>query len=292
MKHSQVPVYNVSTQVRASRCLRLFFPSCKLLVKYGAGVQPGTASAPDTILFSARWSPVIRTRGKGWCGMLTAPDPGISASSGEALPIISGLVFRFLTAIDIEDFSRRPAVDQAKLHDDLEYAMSEAAASTGLDRKVWYRELRGDGELAVLPADTNGLSLVADYPRRLASVFAEINRAADHRPRLRARMAIHHGTVYPSRFGPVSSGPTTVSRLVDAQVLRHVLRDQIDLDIALIVSAAVYNEIVQSRFGELDPAMFRRARTRIKGNSYIGYLYSANLCDSRSRPGRPAITAA
>ena len=149
-----------------------------------------------------------------------------------------------------------------------------------------------DGELAVLPVDTNGLALVADYPRRLASVLAEINRAADHRSRLRARMAIHHGTVYPGPFGPVGSGPTTVSRLVDAHVLRQVLRHQVDLDIALIVSAAVYNEIVQSRFGELDPEMFRRARTRTKGNSCVGYLYSTNLCDSRSTPGRPAVTAA
>lgn len=208
------------------------------------------------------------------------------------LPAISGLAFRFLAAVDIEGFSQRPVAEQAALHDDLEHAISEAAAATGLDRRVWYREPRGDGELAVLPVETNGLSLVADYPRRLASVLADINRPVEHRSRLRVRMAIHHGTVYPGRFGPVGTGPTTVCRLVDARVLRQMLRDRTDLDIALIISAAVYNEIVQTRLGELVPEMFRRARTTIKGNSCVGYLYSTDLCDVRPSPNRPATTAA
>jgi hypothetical protein len=88
-------------------------------------------------------------------------------------------------------------------------------------------------------------------------------------------MAIHHGTVYPGRLGPVGKGPITVSRLVDAQVLRQALRQRTDIDIALIVSAAVYSEIVQSQFNELDPSVFRRTSVKAKGNSFIGYLYHA-----------------
>jgi hypothetical protein len=155
--------------------------------------------------------------------------------------------------------------------------MSEAAASAGLDRELWYRQPGGDGELAVLPADTNGLSLVADYPRNLASIFAKINSSVDEGSRLRARMAIHHGTVYPGQFGPVSSGPITVSCLVDSRVLRLMLKQRTDIDIALIVSDTVYNEVVQSRFHGLDPKMFRRARIKIKEIRYVGYLYLADL---------------
>ena len=146
--------------------------------------------------------------------MLAAPDSGTPEESAEASQVISSLAFRFLVAIDIESFSQRSAAEQARIQDDLERAMSEAAASVGLDRKTWYRQPRGDGELAVLPADANGLSLVADYPRSLASVLAEINRSADSDSRLRVRMAIHHGTVYPGKFGPVGKGPITVSRLL------------------------------------------------------------------------------
>ena len=61
------------------------------------------------------------------------------------------LAFRFLVAIDVEGFSHRYAAEQATIQDDLENAMAEAAASAGLDRGRWYRQPRGDGELAVLP---------------------------------------------------------------------------------------------------------------------------------------------
>ena len=207
--------------------------------------------------------------------MLTAPGSGTPEESTAASQVISGLAFRFLVAIDIEGFSQHSAAQQAKFQDDLESAMADAAASAGLDRPFWYRQPRGDGELAVLPADASGLSLVADYPRSFASALAEINHSTGPDSRLRVRMAIHHGTVYPGRFGPIGKGPITVSRLVEAQVLRQVLRQRTDIDIALIVSDAVYSEIVQSQFNELDPSVFRRTSIKVKGNSFIGYLYHA-----------------
>lgn len=154
--------------------------------------------------------------------------------------------------------------------------MAKAAATAGLDRRSWYRQPRGDGELAVLPADVNGLSLVADYPRSFAFALGETNRSAEPGSRLRVRMAIHHGTVYPGRFGPIGKGPITVSLLVDAQVLRRALRERLDVDLALIVSDAVYSDIVQSQFHELNPKLFYRTNVRTKGDSFIGYLYRAS----------------
>jgi class 3 adenylate cyclase len=209
--------------------------------------------------------------------VLIVPDSDNPAATAEASYVISTLAFRFLLAIDIEDFSRLSVADQARSHDHLEYAMSEAAVSAALDRKLWYRQPRGDGELAVLHADADGLSLVADYPRSLASALAEVNRSPDRCSRLRVRVAIHHGTVYPGRFGPVGGGPITVSRLVDAPVLRKMLKQRPDLDIALIVSAAVYDEVVQTRFHELDPKMFHRTNITIKRIRYVGYLYFTDL---------------
>jgi len=216
--------------------------------------------------------------------VLTVPDSDIPAATAEASYVTSTLAFRFLVAIDIEDFSKLSVAEQARSHDDLEYAMSKAAASAALDRKLWYRQPRGDGELAVLHADADGPSLVADYPRSLASELAEINRSPNRCSRLRVRVAIHHGTVYPGQFGPVGSGPITVSRLVDAPVLRKMLKQRPDLDIALIVSAAVYNEVVQTLFHELDPKMFHRTNITIKQIRYVGYLHFTDL-GFRDGPG-------
>ena len=86
-------------------------------------------------------------------------------------------------------------------------------------------------------------------------------------------MAIHHGAVFPGGpFGPVGTALIVVSRLVDAQVLRQELSQQHDVDVALAVSATVYDEIVQSQFRDLNPDMFCRIVISAKGSRFVGYL--------------------
>lgn len=181
--------------------------------------------------------------------------------------------FRFLVAVDVEGFSQRHAAAQARAQDELESVMMQAAASVGLGRGRWYRQPRGDGELAVLPQGASGLLLVADYPRGLAARISDLNHAADNGSRLRVRLAIHHGAVLPGRFGPVGAAPVVTSRLVDAEPVRRQLRQRADLDVALIVSATVYEEVVQSRLHGLNPEVFDRIIVRAKGKSYAGYLH-------------------
>jgi class 3 adenylate cyclase len=195
--------------------------------------------------------------------------PAAGAVNGQDL---RGLEFRFLVTIDAEGFSRRPAVEQARVQDGLERAMSRAAADAGLHRERWYRQSRGDGEFAVLPEGTDGLSLVADYPDRLASALVAVNDERKSEPRLRVRMAIHHGAVASGPLGPVGTAPVVIARLVDAEPVRRLLSQRSDLDIALIVSDTVYNEVIQSRLHDLDPETFRRVIVRAKGNTYAGYL--------------------
>jgi hypothetical protein len=192
------------------------------------------------------------------------------------MPLPDSLAFRFLVAVDVAGFSQRHAAEQAKAQDDLEMAMAQAAASAGIGRERWYRQPTGDGELAVLPPGVDSLSLLADYPRALADSVADINRA-NRSARLRLRLAIHHGAVAPGRFGPVGTSLVAISRLVDAEVVRQQLRQRSDLDIALIVSATVYDEVIQSRLHDLDPEAFRRVLVRAKNISYIGYLCQSDL---------------
>src|ERR1700722_3227647 len=100
---------------------------------------------------------------------------GISSGGMERAQDFGGLAFRFLVAIDVEGFSHLHAAEQARVQDYLERTMRQAAVKAGLDRERWYRQPRGDGELAVLPEGVNGLSLVADYPRKLASSVGAVN---------------------------------------------------------------------------------------------------------------------
>ncbi|GEM_PF-1077575 len=214
--------------------------------------------------------------GKGFtegCDVMTRLGSAIPARRTKHAQDFGSLALRFLVAIDVEGFSQLHAAEQARVQDDLEHAMTKAAANAGLDRERWYRQPRGDGELAVLPDGVDGLSLVADYPRKLASTVAAVNHARKGGPRLRVRMAIHHGAVAPGRLGPVGAAPVVISRLVDSETVRQQLRQRSDLDIALIVSATVYNEVIQSRLQGLSPEAFRRTVIRAKGVTYLGYLY-------------------
>jgi hypothetical protein len=206
---------------------------------------------------------------------MTKPGGGVPAAGRRHAHDVKRLEFRFLVAIDVEGFSRRSAAEQALAQDDLERAVTQAAQEAGLDRQRWYRQPRGDGELAVLPEGADVLSLVSDYPRRLAATIAAVNQDGDRRPRLRVRMAIHHGAVSPGRFGygPVGLAPIVISRLVDAEIVRQQLRQHSNLDIALIVSATVYDEVIQSRLQGLHPEAFHRRIVRVKGDSYVGYVY-------------------
>jgi hypothetical protein len=203
-------------------------------------------------------------------------DPDILARRKMYTPGLESLAFRFLVAVDVAGFSQRHAAEQARAQDDLEMAITQAAASAGLQRERWYRQPSGDGELAVLPQGVDGLSLVAVYPRELAASVANINRA-NRTPRLRLRLAIHHGAVVPGCFGPVGTALVAISRLVDAEVTRQQLRQRNGLDVALIVSATVYDEVIQSRLHNLDPEPFRRVLIRAKGIPYVGYLYQSNV---------------
>lgn len=217
---------------------------------------------------------------------MLASNPDAHGYARSATCDHTALAFRFLVAVDVEGFSRRPAAEQAKAQDNLEYAMSVAAKWANLDRPSWYRQPRGDGELAVLPQDVNGLTLVADFPRCLANALSEVNRSADRESRLRVRLAIHHGAIFPGLFGPVGTAPVIVSRLVDAQLLRQTLSQHGDVDVALMVSATVYDEVISSQFHDLNPEMFCRATFNVKGSRIVGYL--AQRCPGSPDPGTPA----
>ena len=210
---------------------------------------------------------------------MARPGPGalisVKAEAEQAGPL--AFPFRFLVAIDMEGFSQLHAAAQAKIQDELESVMTQAAASAGLGRRRWHRQPRGDGELAVLPQGVSGLSLVADYPRKLAARISDLNHAADNGSRLRVRLAIHHGAVLAGRFGPVGTAPIVTSRLVDAEPVRRQLRQRSDLDVALIVSSTVYEEVVQSQLHGLNPKVFDRIVVRVKGISYAGYLHQGIL---------------
>ena len=129
------------------------------------------------------------------------------------------LVYRLLVGVDIEGYSGRDALDQLLVQRDLSRTLDTAAERAGVARDRWTQQVRGDGELSVLP-DDEVAPIVGDFTRELARTLNELNRSQPSRPRLRVRVAIHHGTLSEGPFGPAGEAPIVVSRLLDANPLR------------------------------------------------------------------------
>ena len=199
------------------------------------------------------------------------------------------LIYRLLLAVDVEKYSTRDARGQLRAQTDLRNILSLAAQNVGLDRSLWYEQVSGDGELAVLPEDVDVSLVVGDFTRQLETVLGEFNRARSGGRRLRLRVALHHGTLTPGPFGPAGDAPIVVSRLLNAKPLRRVLADQQHRDVALIVSQTLYQDVVRTGFCSLDPQDFQAVRVNAKGVLYHGFVQRRVVEEEIAQPVLRAI---
>ncbi|MFC4909992.1 hypothetical protein [Actinomadura gamaensis] len=202
-----------------------------------------------------------------------SPRPGGVTKPGEH---DSRLQYRYLLGVDVAGYSRLSALDQARTQRDLDWAISLAAERTGMDREAWLRQVAGDGELAVLPAGTDGLRLVVSFPRELGRALDRVNRTRLNGQRIRVRLTLHHGTLMAGPFGPVGQAPIVVARLLEAQQLRDALAAD-GTDLVLMVSESIYVDVVQTRLEGLDPDRFEPITVEAKELTYRGYLYRGLL---------------
>lgn len=217
----------------------------------------------------------------------------IPAPPDESEPSVR-LLFRLLLAVDIQGYSARSPRMQLQAQLDLLEALETAAKEAGLDRGTWLQQVSGDGELAVLPVDADIVTVIGVFAPALERVLAEMNRRDARDPRLRVRLAFHHGAVImgrPVSLGPAGDAPVVVSRLLDARPLRRYLTVRPRRNVALIVSAQVYREVVCSGFCALVPAHFRSIRTTIKGIPYHGYIYDPDREGGKRNDGENALLA-
>jgi hypothetical protein len=184
------------------------------------------------------------------------------------------LVYGLVLAVDIESFSRLDTLDQSLVQSRLNWVLDIAAGKASLDRDRWHRQLRGDGELAVLPAGSDVARIVADFTDHLAAALADARDSEPGEPPLRLRMAMHYGTLTNGHFGPVGHAPIVACRLLDAFAVRRTLRLASASDLVLVVSDRLYRDVVETRFHGLAPSQFRRMRVSVNGTTYVGYICS------------------
>jgi hypothetical protein len=124
--------------------------------------------------------------------------------------------------------------------------------------------------------DADIVTVIGVFAPALERALADLNRREARHPRLRVRLAFHHGALimgWPASLGPAGDAPVVVSRLLDARPLRRYLTCREERNVALIVSDQVFREVVCSGFCALPPQHFQSIRTTMKGVVYQGYIY-------------------
>lgn len=198
---------------------------------------------------------------------------------------------RLCLAVDMERYSSNPGgEEQARAQAALAKILDAGAADSDVDRMLWTRQPAGDGELALLPPGIDEPEFVARFVRGVKSALYRHNHA--EQPRVRLRLALDAGLVWPAAQGYAGTVVVDVSRLCDARPVRDRLRDDPDHDLVLVVSSCLYRDIQGYRYHDLPPESF--TMTRIdnpeKGFSAVAWIHTG--ADGRPAGAASAASAA
>lgn len=181
-----------------------------------------------------------------------------------------------VVSFDVKGFSARTTRQQERLKLDLDQILTAAAGAVGLDRDEWIRLPAGDGELAILPASVNLLLLVRRFTGELDTLLTDHNEEHSEQSRIRLRVAMHIGPVTSDvGFGPGGQALIDVSRLLDSRPVRRALTQARAANLALIVSDAVFRQVVVTELDGIRPAQFGKVRVDLpeKNFSQDAYIY-------------------
>jgi hypothetical protein len=191
----------------------------------------------------------------------------------------------------MERYSPRDNVRQYRAQQLFRDVMDEAVASIGLDRRSWTTQQNGDGELAILPAGTSELTIVADFVPALDRVLREHNRSLLPDAKVRLRVAIHQGLVHlTGANGFPGEAVVEVCRLLDAEPLRRALAAFPHASVALIVSRNIFHDVVRHGYRGLRPERFAQVHVRVKQQAMDAWISvpeeDANTVEWERRPKR------
>jgi hypothetical protein len=165
----------------------------------------------------------------------------------------------------MERYSPRNNLGQYRAQQLFRDVMNEAVTGIGLDRRSWTTQQSGDGELAILPADTSEPTIVADLVPALDRILRELNSRLLPEAKVRLRVAIHQGLVHMTGAnGYPSEAIVEACRLLDADVLRQALTAFPRASVALIVSRSIFHDVVRHGYRGLRPERFAQVTVQVK----------------------------
>lgn len=153
---------------------------------------------------------------------------------------------RLCVAVDVEGYGRRDLAGQLRAQHRLVQVLDAVGDAVGLHRSCWDRQEQGDGELALLPSGTVAAQVLPGLVSTLADLLDDLNLDLVEAARLRLRLALHEGEVYPGSNGYAGDAAVTVCRIRDSDRLRTVLRESPTANVAVAVSEPLYLQIADA----------------------------------------------
>ncbi|RSN67896.1 hypothetical protein DMH08_12500 [Actinomadura sp. WAC 06369] len=166
---------------------------------------------------------------------------------------------------DITGFGspRRTDADRRVVVEAMYERLDAAFAASGIDFSRLYQEDRGDGALIVVPPTIPTERVVDPMLAHLAASLRRHNRCAADATRLRLRAALHVGPVQRGDRGVSGIAIITARRLVDAPAVKRRAAET-GADLAFVASDFVYDSVIRSGPGLVDPGRYARVRVRVK----------------------------
>ncbi|MBO4208374.1 hypothetical protein [Micromonospora echinofusca] len=181
---------------------------------------------------------------------------------------------RLLISVDMERYSRRSNTQQYEAQRAFQELLREAAGAVGLDRLSWKTQQSGDGELTILPADTQEPRVIGRFVPELNRRLRAYNSSRVAAAQVRLRVALHQGLVHlDGENGFPGNAVTYVSRLCDAQPLKDALAAFPDAGVALIVSSDIYRDVVTEYPEELRPERFQQIEVHHREKDFREYAW-------------------
>ncbi|MFI0368577.1 cyclic nucleotide-binding domain-containing protein [Actinomadura sp. 1N219] len=174
---------------------------------------------------------------------------------------------------DITGFSSPTRTDADRRHvlDAMYRLLDESFTASGLCLADFYQEDRGDGALIVVPPTTPTEAVVDPMLAHLAVALRRHNRRAADAARMQLRAALHVGPVQRGPKGVSGISIITARRMVDAPAVKKRVADT-GADLAFVTSDFVFETVITSAPGFVDPGRYARVRVRVKETSQSAWL--------------------
>lgn len=176
-------------------------------------------------------------------------------------------VHRMILAVDVEGYTQRTNPERVVVRETLYRALTDAFAEADVDGPL---QDRGDGVLALLPADAPKLRLADQLPGLLLRALAEHNLGREDR--LRLRVAFHAGEVVATSRGYVGSALDEIVQLLGSPQLRAA-QQLADTDLTVGLTDSFYREVVQTGSHGAHPPGYRRVVIDFDGHTSPAWIY-------------------